>query len=374
VSGLARAARAWHEISVSRARALGLWTCVAALGCGASPLVVDQDAGASPTMPSAGAGGAAAAAGSVAPSTGGAGAAGASTGAADAGSTDDAGVVGGDGGSASGWIFFDSARGGTSRAIYAVHPDGTGLVVAFATTGTAREPAVSPDGTTLALSSDFPGGTFQLHLRRLGTNSDVQLTHDFAGATQPAWSPDGQWLAYHSFSSIAMIKADGSVTQLLVGGLNHDEDDGHPTFAPDGVVFYDNYNSIQQFDPASGSTTTNPGGFTGPVQHPSLTADGRLLVYSTMCESLLASVWIAPAVLPLEPCFNGGTRLTAASYGSSRYPAISPSGSMIAFEHGDGRARIAVVTPNGQPRDITDGQADDRNPSWAPATALLPPP
>jgi Tol biopolymer transport system component len=269
------------------------------------------------------------------------------------------------------WLFFDSLRG-LNRDIYAMRDNGSQLTRITTSTATEREPAVSPDGKTLAYSSDA-SGTFQIHLRPFATAVDTQLTQDPMGATQPAWSPDGAWLAYHSGLSIQMVKADGSATKLLVSGLYDGEEDGHPTFAPNGAVFYDDYNSIQQLDPASGAMIANPGGFTGPVQHPSLSANGHLIVYNTMCEQLLASVWIAPAVLPLSPCFGGGTRVTSASFGFSRFPVLSPAGS-IAFEHGDGRARIAVSSDLAEPRDVTDGQGDDRNPSWAPASTLTPPP
>jgi DNA-binding winged helix-turn-helix (wHTH) protein len=56
----------------------------------------------------------------------------------------------------------------------------------------------SPDGNAIAYSSD-KSGVFQIHIRRLApAGDDVQITSDYRQNLQPAWSPDGRWIACHS--------------------------------------------------------------------------------------------------------------------------------------------------------------------------------
>ena len=160
----------------------------ASTGSGGSVFVSPTGSGGSPT------GSAGAPTGSGGSPTG---SAGASTG--SGGSVGAAGVAGGMSGP---WLFFDSLQG-LNRDVYAVQADGSSLKRITTSAATEREPAVSPDGKTLAYSSD-ESGSFQIRrvargdLMPLPTGPERQLTNDVQGAEQPSWSPDGQHLAYHN--------------------------------------------------------------------------------------------------------------------------------------------------------------------------------
>jgi len=101
--------------------------------------------------------------------------------------------------------------------------------------------AWSPDGTKIALgvtSYAIPSSYDGLHVVDLATRRDIQLTGSQGRPglwTDPAWSPDGRWLAYGSDrpGEIALARADGSQHRTLQTGYH-----GwvrYPTWSPDGT-------------------------------------------------------------------------------------------------------------------------------------------
>ncbi len=100
------------------------------------------------------------------------------------------------------------------------------------------EPAWSPDGRYLAWSSDRAGGTLlDLWIYDTQTGSTRQLTREPTSAMGPAWSPDGTRIAYLDVdgiwraASVVMVDvASGAVTRL------HEQlfGPGAPTWSGDG--------------------------------------------------------------------------------------------------------------------------------------------
>lgn len=93
------------------------------------------------------------------------------------------------------------------------------------------DPAWSPDGRTLAYSTDR-GGSFDLWLRDMATGEDRQLTHFKDAALSPAWSRDGKQLAFLSQTG-GLFLAD-----VATGGTRRLYEDlwepGKPSWSPDG--------------------------------------------------------------------------------------------------------------------------------------------
>ncbi len=101
---------------------------------------------------------------------------------------------------------------------------------------TVDELAWSPDGSQLAVAL-FSGGVSQVAIVPTGTRarqSGQVLTDIPGGALDPAWSPDGRWIAYAAREGkgvdVFVMAADGSRRQRLT-------DDGlarSPAWSPDG--------------------------------------------------------------------------------------------------------------------------------------------
>jgi Tol biopolymer transport system component/DNA-binding winged helix-turn-helix (wHTH) protein len=59
-------------------------------------------------------------------------------------------------------------------------------------------PSLSPDGSSVAYSSDH-NGNLEIYVKPFASGGhEIQLTNDGTQNFEPAWSPDGQYIAYHS--------------------------------------------------------------------------------------------------------------------------------------------------------------------------------
>ncbi len=99
--------------------------------------------------------------------------------------------------------------------------------------------ALSPDGGQVAFTYDTGHAegarrTTQIFVVDLATGGRRALTDDPAGAYDPAWSPDGQWIAYASRAAVGTnvwtMRADGGERRRLTDGGA----DRGPAWSPDG--------------------------------------------------------------------------------------------------------------------------------------------
>jgi Tol biopolymer transport system component len=124
-------------------------------------------------------------------------------------------------------------------AVLYLRPHSSAPVVKFAVappehTSYPGSPSVSPDGKQLVFSAQGPEGQRMLWLRPLDAmrHSPIPGTE---GATNPFWSPDGQYLAYFSGRALKMVRVKDYATETIckVEGTN-----GGGSWNRDGAILF----------------------------------------------------------------------------------------------------------------------------------------
>jgi Tol biopolymer transport system component len=274
-------------------------------------------------------------------------------------------------------------------------------------------PAISPDGTRIALSRAGPSGKLRIWVAPLADPSRAErLTGDDEGHgdhVDPAWSPDGTHLCYSDQHDLWLASAGaGRARRLTRDGVGNWE----PVFSHDGLsVYFSSFRAEPQsiwrasLDGGEPERIT-PG--TGTTNHPSLSRDGRRLVFSTLfidfdvvvadrktgtvCRIASSRDDFTPAIVPdgsaviyvsnrlgkhdlwVEALESGcpGTkpprRLTNLEIVAT--PVVSPDGRWVAFfrvlQGGKRRDIWAVPLSGGTPVALVTGSAQNIHPAYSP--------
>jgi len=135
------------------------------------------------------------------------------------------------GGLVGGYVYF-----GTKTAEKQIKPQPTQSSLEVRTTqlttwaGLDFHPSFSPDGGSIAYSSDRTG-SFEIYVKQLTPgSSEIQLTNGGEQNFEPAWSPDGKLVAYHSKlrGGIWLVPALGGPSKQLT------EFGSYPAWSSDG--------------------------------------------------------------------------------------------------------------------------------------------
>ena len=122
-------------------------------------------------------------------------------------------------------IAFVSDRGGTPQ-LYLMNSDGTGVTkLDLPDKGYVIDPAWSPNGQLLAFSWRRPNDNYDIYIMDAASRQLVELTRDQARNERPSWAPDGRHLVFESTRTgtreIWTMLADGSQPhQLTTNGHN----------------------------------------------------------------------------------------------------------------------------------------------------------
>ena len=119
--------------------------------------------------------------------------------------------------------------------LFRVNRDGTGLLKLTDPTYGDFDPAYSPDGDTIAYSRDFQGSLNPSNCCRIYTmNADgtgETSVPNTTGGTHPSWSPDGTKLVFDRPAGLRITELDGTgQVSLATSGAKH------PAWSPDGTL------------------------------------------------------------------------------------------------------------------------------------------
>ena len=167
------------------------------------------------------------------------------------------------------------------------------------------QPQFSPDGKSIAFTSDRGGGDNIWVIDRDGTQPKQVSDEDFRLLNSPAWAPDGRFIAARKhFTSrrslgageIWLYHRSGGEGLQMTKRPNDQKDLGEPAFSPDGRYLYFSRDStpgnifeyskdpntqiytIERLDRETGDIeayVTGPGGSVRPTPSP----DGKLLAF-----------------------------------------------------------------------------------------------
>jgi TolB protein len=122
-------------------------------------------------------------------------------------------------------VAFVSDRGGIPK-LYLMNADGTNTTALdLPDKGYLIDPAWSPNGQLLAFSWRRPTGNYDIYVMEPSTLQIVEITRDAGRNERPSWAPDGRHIVFESTRSgsrqIWVMLADGSQAhQLTTSGQN----------------------------------------------------------------------------------------------------------------------------------------------------------
>jgi Tol biopolymer transport system component len=235
--------------------------------------------------------------------------------------------------------------------------------------GSNVAPAWSPDGNRIAYAT-ATSGTYHIFSMNPDGSGSLQLTTGSADDVDPAWSPNGAKLAFTSNRAgnwnIYTMAADGTGLRQINTSVSADR---QAAWSPDGskLAFTSNragnWNVYTVNADATGlhQLTTSPTNEAQPAWSP----DGSKIAF-TSDRSGTNHVFVIG---------TGGSGLLPLTRGFAKdyQPAWSPDGSQIAFVSNlDGYLHIYQVPAGGGPvTQVTTDVAEDRQPAWRPTGTAL---
>lgn len=227
------------------------------------------------------------------------------------------------------------------------------------------EPAWSPDGSEIAVSSTRPKGGLDFDIYLMDMQGQTVSLTDGLFAGSPSWSPDGLSVAFSTGSQrIYIVSRDGSeLSQIptdvtVLGNVAWSPSGEAIAFTSGGVNLAD---EIYVLDVVTSKTKrlTAPG---PSSDHLSWSPDGTQAVYRRFADPdgedgiyrmQADGSNVVQLLIDSDPLLD---------------PAWSPCGTQIAFAADDqGKFAIHLMDSDGSNVSVlTDGLGDDRSPTWSP--------
>jgi TolB protein len=254
-------------------------------------------------------------------------------------------------------------RQGKSNRLVVADSDGYGEQTLLALNQPIMSPAWSPDGNSLAYVS-FEQGRAMVYSQSLLTRKRVLLAALPGSNSAPAWSPDGQQLAvvltHDGNSQIYLVRTDGSDLRRI---SSSDTIDTEPTFSPDGrylLFTSDRGGSAQIYRMSVSGGRAERITFEGsnnfsPRFHP----NGKSFVFTHFNEGHFHIAVQDFETRQIQILTPGGWE---------KKPSFAPNGKLILFAtEVQGRGILATVSSDGRVKQkMTPQQGDIREPTWGP--------
>jgi Tol biopolymer transport system component len=269
-------------------------------------------------------------------------------------------------------IVFSSGNG-QAQDVWIMNPDGSGLVKLTTNPGFDGEPALSPDGTTIAYASaPTASGARDIWIMKVDGSAKTQLTTNDGPDERPTWSADGSRIAYTSIrksvsptADIWSMKGDGTDQVRLTTANGADFE---PNWSRDGtrivfVSFRDGNEEIFVMN-ANGTGQAQLTFTSGNVRNgaPTWSNDGLRIAFASNRKPNSSSTTINNfdiySVVAANPATI--TRLTTTTE-SDTAPSWSRDGRRIAFARGNAKGTGYDIW-----RMIADGSALIRLTTMAP--------
>jgi Tol biopolymer transport system component/predicted Ser/Thr protein kinase len=253
-------------------------------------------------------------------------------------------------------------------------------------TDSGFHPAWSPEGRLIAYCServlDYTGRVGKSALWVVPAAGGAPHKIYDGDAVQPAWSPDGTRIAFWGLPpsstqrDLFTVPAGGGTA---VAVTNDPAVDWSVTWAPDGrhLYFASNRGGAMNLwriaiDEASGRAAGSPeavtAGAQGELAMPSLSADGRTLVFQSL------QVTMNPVVIPFDPetGIAGAPEYLFQMSGEIAPVSVSPDGKWLALNTLGRREDILISRTDGTGlRNLTDDAYEDIFPTWSPVEPVV---
>jgi TolB protein len=244
--------------------------------------------------------------------------------------------------------------------------DGFGAQTILASSEPIISPAWSPDGNRLAYVS-FERKKPVVYVQSLSTGQRTAVANFTGSNSAPAWSPDGRRLAVvltkDGGSQIYLISAEGGAATRLTHSSGIDTE---PNFSPDGqwIIFTSDRGGGPQIYrmPVSGGQAqrlTFEGNYNVSPRH---SPDGKSFTFIQRDAGSRFSIAVQDfASRQMQLLTDGGI---------DESPSFAPNGRMILYASVvRGRGILAAVSSDGRVKQrFSESAGDVREPAWGPLT------
>jgi Tol biopolymer transport system component len=181
---------------------------------------------------------------------------------------------------ANGGIVFDR-----DSRLFTVNPDGSGEDAITPADGSASAPSISADGNRVAFSffGNAGYGIWVVNANGTGAHQVTTESQSVASSdTDPAWSPDGNRIAFERGGDLMVMNADGSGTTNLTAAFTPSI--SQPSWSPAGNEIAFVAQSRIWVTDAGGGVTPRQFQTASGAHNPSWSPDGARIAYGTLTE------------------------------------------------------------------------------------------